>query len=79
MILELIENSCKFSTTGSSIEARGEVIKDRYEITIKNEGTEIDSSVLESFYQKDKNYNQQNGNGLGLSIVKMIFKNITHV
>ena len=74
MMLELLENSCKFSTITSQIEVSGVVLKDSYEITVKNEGTEIDSSVLESFYQKDKNYNQQNGNGLGLSIVKMILK-----
>ncbi len=72
MMMELLENACKFSEIGSKIEVNGSILKDRYEITVKNEGTEIDSSVFESFCRKDENYNQQNGNGLGLSIAKMI-------
>jgi two-component system, sensor histidine kinase and response regulator len=74
MLMELFENACKFSPVGSQIEVVGLTINDSYQITVKNEGPELDSTVLESFHQKNKNYNQQNGNGIGLAIVEMITK-----
>ncbi len=73
-LLELLENACKFSSVGEKIEVLSNIYKNNYEIIVRNEGTEIDSTVLSSFYQKDKSYNQQTGNGLGLSIAKMIAK-----
>ena len=74
MLTELISNACKFSAIGSQIEVKGREINDTYEITIQNEGDDFPQFALESFYRKGNNYNQQIGNGLGLSIVKMIVK-----
>jgi len=74
MMLELVENACKFSDIGTKILVSGKSHEEKYEITVSNIGPKLDSSVLESFYQENKSYYQQNGNGIGLAIVKMIAK-----
>ncbi|MCB9219516.1 MAG: response regulator [Ignavibacteriales bacterium] len=71
LIRELIENACKHSPKDSKINVIGKSINNNYQICISNIG---DSILCENFNEYsfiNDNYNQE-GNGLGLSIVHMI-------
>ncbi|MBR4260985.1 MAG: HAMP domain-containing histidine kinase [Clostridia bacterium] len=59
------------------IEIKGEVIGDKYRVSVRNTGTQISEEnqkmIWESFYKVDKARSRQyGGSGLGLSIVKSI-------
>lgn len=74
---ELIENAFKFSTTPENIEVTGRKNGKYYRISIKNEGFVMKKEEIlnmSSFNQFNKTIINQEGNGLGLSIVKRIMK-----
>ncbi len=73
--INLIDNAIKFATPKTDIEITLSKTDNSYIVNIKNYGKEIDSSdltrIFNKFYQVDKSHSNE-GNGIGLSIVKRI-------
>ncbi len=74
LVLELIENACKFSPINTLIKVRGNHSGNRYEVSIVSVGNKISKDVFEGFKQKERSRNQQIGNGLGFAIVRLIIE-----
>ena len=70
--LELLSNACKFSEKGTNISISGILKDEKYELIVSNVGEGLNWGCFEDFEQKEREYHQQQGNGLGLPIVKMI-------
>ena len=77
ILLEAITNSCKFSDLQTPITISGIIIDDKYIVEITDEGrgiSEENIKRIDSFQQFDRNKFQQDGNGIGLAIVKLLCK-----
>ncbi len=77
IIIELISNACKFSQEKTPIIVKGKIKGSEYIITVKDKGrgiTKDDIKRIDSFVQFDRKYYQQDGNGIGLALVKLICK-----
>ncbi len=77
ILLNLLDNAYKFSIENNSIELGVEDDDDKIKLWVKDQGTGIPNDELENiwerFYKVDKARNpEQEGNGLGLSIVKRL-------
>jgi len=75
--LNLLDNSIKFSHNGGNIGVSLIDIESAVSITIQDDGIgmndEVRRHIFDKFYQGDKSHNQE-GNGLGLAMVKRIIK-----
>ncbi|MBU2493459.1 MAG: response regulator [Bacteroidetes bacterium] len=72
---ELIDNAIKFSLANGIVKISTKEENDYYQIEITNNGREFTNDQIKKvseFVQFDRDKFQQNGNGLGLSIVKSI-------
>lgn len=72
---ELIDNAIKFSLANGIVKINTKEENDYYHIEITNNGREFTNDQIKKvseFVQFDRDKFQQNGNGLGLSIVKSI-------
>lgn len=72
---ELVENSLKYSETGSRIEIAFRIEDEFFEFAIKDNGigmSEKQIAMISPFIQFNRDRLQQSGNGLGLIIVKNI-------
>ncbi|WP_339318912.1 HAMP domain-containing sensor histidine kinase [Paenibacillus sp. FSL R10-2734] len=73
--LNLLDNAIKFTPEHGEIEVTMKRVKDRIEITIRDNGEGISPSALPKvfakFYQQDTSHSTA-GNGLGLTIVRKI-------
>ncbi|HEX2866724.1 MAG TPA: HAMP domain-containing sensor histidine kinase [Ignavibacteriales bacterium] len=72
---ELFDNALKFSKKGSKLEVTGEKCPNSYQMEIKDYGTGIteeEIKQIEPFRQFDRKTLSQEGNGLGLPIVRRI-------
>ncbi|MGE5620941.1 MAG: sensor histidine kinase [archaeon] len=72
---ELFDNALKFSSPGSRIEVTGKKGQYSYSMEIKDQGsgmTQEEISSILPFRQFNRQTIQQDGNGLGLSIVKRL-------
>lgn len=72
---ELFDNALKFSNKGSLLEVKGEKTSHSYQMEIKDYGigiTEEEINKIEPFRQFNRKTFQQDGNGLGLAIVRRI-------
>jgi len=72
---ELVDNAFKFSDTGSKVEISSHIDNNIYVLSIKDYGRgmsneEIDG--IDTYIQFDRNIYEQQGSGLGLSIVRRI-------
>lgn len=71
----LISNAIKFSEDGGEIKIRLDNFADKIVFTISDQGKGIDEDaqkhIFDKFYQADSSHKQE-GNGLGLSLVKKI-------
>ena len=71
----LLDNAIKFSNENGKISVKIGIVKDKIEVSIKDNGIGMDSDELEMiytrFYQIDKSHSGE-GSGLGLAIVKRI-------
>lgn len=75
LLCELIDNACKFSNPGQKIILSGQLKDKYYKIIIADNGIGMDMdevTKLSSFVQFERELNQQEGNGLGISIIKRI-------
>ncbi|HPI20078.1 MAG TPA: sensor histidine kinase, partial [Candidatus Kapabacteria bacterium] len=75
VIEELVDNAFKFSDTGSKVEISSHIDNNIYVLSIKDYGRgmsneEIDG--IDTYIQFDRNIYEQQGSGLGLSIVRRI-------
>ena len=78
-IKNLIDNACKASEKQGIIFVQGKVLKDRYQILVKDNGYGIPENeikrVLDPFYMVDKSRTRsQGGAGLGLSLCNKIIQ-----
>ena len=75
IVSELINNAIKFSTTGQKIEVNAGIDNSLGFLTIRNEGvgmTESEINKIGGFTQFNRDKMEQQGIGLGLSIVKLM-------
>ena len=75
--INILDNAIKFSEDGKTIKITSKIVNNYYEVRIKDEGIGILEEdlpfVWEKFYKADKSHSQE-GNGLGLSLVKRIIE-----
>ena len=75
IINEILDNSFKFSEPGSIVKITSKLVNEFLNIVFSDNGrgmTEVQLQKLEEFVQFDRNTYEQQGSGLGLSIVKKI-------
>ena len=73
LVRELMNNACKFSTTGTPIEICSSVVK--YMISVTDHGcgmTDQQIANIDAYMQFDRDFYEQQGVGLGLALVKRI-------
>ena len=72
---ELVENAFKFSEAGQAVHVKTCMKNDRFQLDISNEGrgmTEEQIGKIAAFVQFERRMYEQQGSGLGLTIVKKI-------
>ncbi len=77
IVLELVDNACKFSRTGGAVRVQGRpnLVRGVYQLSITDYGqgmTRADINRIGALQQFDRVYNEQQGLGLGLAIVKRL-------
>ena len=75
IIEELIENSMKFSDKGNHIEISNEILDEKVNIKITDYGrgmTNEEINTIGPFIQHNRKIYEQQGNGLGLVVVKKL-------
>ena len=75
LVTELLDNAIKFSAPYETVKINTKLTNEFYSIEICNTGKEFTSyqiKKIEEFVQFERDEFQQNGNGLGLTIVKSI-------
>ncbi len=75
LILELIDNACKFSIAKSRIRLHGRIKNGFYTLAIQDEGRGMHASQIAqigAYMQFDRNIHEQQGQGLGLTIAKRV-------
>jgi two-component system, sensor histidine kinase and response regulator len=73
IVLELVDNACKFSTPGTPVEVGAVVADDAYILTIRDHGrgmTAQEMANIGAYQQFDRKLREQQGSGLGLSIAR---------
>jgi len=77
IIEEIVDNSFKFSTSGSLVEITSNYSTNYYSLSIKDFGIGMDKEEVTSigaFMQFNRKYNEQQGSGLGLTIAYKLAK-----
>ncbi len=77
LLEELIENACKFSEQGTKIKIKGRPYSKTYELSITDSGRGMTREQIdnyEAYIQFERKVYEQQGSGLGLTIVKSIVK-----
>ncbi|MCS6808250.1 MAG: hybrid sensor histidine kinase/response regulator [Bacteroidota bacterium] len=75
IVAELVSNACKFSLPKTIIRLIGEIWKDFYVVSVSDEGhgmTPEQIAAVGAYMQFDREYHEQQGQGLGLEIVKRL-------
>ncbi len=75
LLLEIVDNACKYSKDGSPITVLGLVENDTYSISVKSIGIEFPKeqiAFIGAFSQFEREKNEQQGAGLGLAIAMFI-------
>ena len=78
VLTELLNNAIKFSRSSTKIKITGAETDDYYLLTIKDNGIGMSKTELlgiDAFKQFNRDEFQQEGNGLGLAIIKQIMTN----
>ncbi len=79
VLVNLIDNACKASEPGGSIEVEGRAAEDGYQFSVRDYGIGIpreeQQKITKAFYMVDKSRaRRQNGAGLGLALCAEILK-----
>lgn len=79
VLLNLVDNACKASEPGKTVEVHGEKKDDGYFFSVRDHGTGIPEEeykkIMEAFYMVDKSRSRsKNGAGLGLALCVEILK-----
>ena len=79
VLLNLVDNACKASDPGGTIEISGKRLEEGYLFKVKDHGTGIPEEeckkIMEAFYMVDKSRaRSKNGAGLGLALCTEILK-----
>lgn len=75
IVIELVDNACKFSESGQAIQVRGSIDGDRYCVAVRDEGRGMSPEQIKSvgaYQQFDRKLHEQQGSGLGLSLAKRL-------
>jgi signal transduction histidine kinase len=75
IVEELVKNAAKFSKPGNSIFVSSSMVQDNYILQVESIGSGIDPQQIQemgAFVQFNRSFNEQQGLGLGLEIVRMI-------
>ena len=75
LVIELIDNAFKFSNVGTIVKVKTEVTESLINISITNIGKGLTQQQIDNigaFIQFDRESVEQQGSGLGLSIIKLI-------
>ncbi len=81
ILVELLQNACKYTPPGGSISLEVEAIDSHIDIRITNSAAPFSApellSLFDSFYRNsDRDYWKQGGTGLGLTLVKRLVEYI---
>ena len=72
----IISNAIKYSPEGGIIQITGELLKEHYQLSVKDQGVGISpehiEKIFDKFYRVDTSNTSVSGIGLGMSIVKDI-------
>jgi signal transduction histidine kinase len=77
VVTELVGNACKFSQPHSTVVVRGEQRGKLYVLSVSDQGRGMSSeqvSRIGAYMQFDREYHEQQGQGLGLEIAKRIIE-----
>lgn len=79
VLINLLDNACKASETGSRIEVKGQLTDGGYRFSVRDYGIGMQkeelSRITEAFYMVDKSRSRsRNGAGLGLALCKEILE-----
>ncbi|PWJ40987.1 hybrid sensor histidine kinase/response regulator [Sediminitomix flava] len=77
LLEEVLDNALKFSKNGDAIKISGEIEEDYYHISVVNEGSDFPQSQMNQiapFTQFGRDKNEQQGLGLGLTLIKKIIE-----
>lgn len=75
IVIELVDNACKFSQPGQAIRVTGHMDGDRYCLTVRDGGRGMSPEQIKSvgaYQQFDRKLHEQQGSGLGLSLAKRL-------
>ena len=75
IVIELVDNACKFSHPGTPIRIHGKIQKNNYVLEIADKGCGFEPEQIDgigAFIQFNRDKNEQQGSGLGLSLVKLL-------
>jgi signal transduction histidine kinase len=75
MVIELVDNACKFSQPGQPIAVFTAIQGDRYQLVVKDSGRGMTSDQIKSvgaYQQFDRKLHEQQGSGLGLTLAQRL-------
>jgi len=75
IVMELVDNAFKFSSSGDRVLVSGRIIESAYELMVQDEGcgmTQQQLTSLSSFTQHDRDLHEQQGLGLGIEVVRSL-------
>lgn len=78
VIRRLLHNAVKFATEGTSVQIRGESVKEGFRFTFTNQGPPVDEGkirqILKPFTLNESAMHHSNGTGLGLSVSQALLR-----
>lgn len=81
ILLELLDNACKYTPSGETITVSADVVGEKLRVTVSNSGVEIPAlerdRIFHKFYRIPNNgFWKQGGLGLGLALVKQLVEQL---
>lgn len=81
ILLELLDNACKYTPSGEIITVAADVVGEKIRVSVSNSGVEIPAQecdrIFDKFYRiPSNNFCKQGGMGLGLPLVKQLVERL---
>ncbi|AFZ18850.1 GAF domain-containing sensor histidine kinase [Allocoleopsis franciscana] len=81
ILLELLDNACKYTPSGETITVAADVVGEKIRVSVSNSGVEIPAQecdrIFDKFYRIPSNdFCKQGGMGLGLALVKQLVERL---